>query len=141
AVALATERNDAVVVRPDRAALVGGGIVSGVVRGEGADAPAAPHIRSQQPPYDPLRPVRAGDAAPQQVAGVGSDRLDRALVRVEAEGVEADVLAPEGRLEALLQAGRLAPQLGRPLRLAQDIEDLPHPQPRVEHIALQLAQR
>src|SRR5207302_3727 len=58
-----------------------------------------------------------------------------------AERVEAEILAPEALLEPGPELGRLPAQLARPRRLAQRVVDLRHPHPRVEDVALQLAER
>src|SRR5437763_875854 len=56
-------------------------------------------------------------------------------------GVELEVLAPAFRLERRTEGARLGTQPGRALRLGERIEDLRHAQPRVEDVALELAQR
>src|SRR5690349_18534983 len=75
------------------------------------------------------------------MAGVRRDRADRLLVGIEAERIEAEVLAPEARLERRLERARLRPQPRRARRLVERIEDLRHPHPRIEHVALELAER
>src|SRR5947199_1649291 len=141
AVALEAERDDAVVVRPDGSPLVGEGIVRGVPRGQRPDAPAAPHVGLEETLHDPRGAIRAGDTAPQAMAGVGGDRPDGLLLWIERERVEPEVLAPEFRLERRTEGARLGTQPGRALRLGERIEDLRHAQPRVEDVALELAQR
>src|SRR5271166_5674247 len=44
AVASKPQRDDPVVVRPDRSPLIGKGVVGGILRGERADTPPTPHI-------------------------------------------------------------------------------------------------
>ena len=140
-VALETHRDDAVVVRPHRAILIRERVVSRVLLGQGPDAPAAPHVRFEQAPHDPLGPVRADDAAPEEMAGVRGDGLDRLLVAVQRVGVGADVLAPEVVFEALLELGGLLPQAGGQLGIAEVSGRLRQPNLRVEGVALELTQR
>src|SRR5207302_5404638 len=88
-------------VRPDRAVLIRERVISRVFLGEGADAPSAPHVRLEQPPHDPLGPVRADDAAPEEMAGVRGNCLDRLLVAAQGISVVANVLAPKVFVESL----------------------------------------
>ena len=74
------------------------------------------------------------------MTSVGGDGLDRLFARVESKGIAADVLAPERRLEPLLELRRFAPQLDGSLMLAEHLKDLGHPEPGVEHVALEFAQ-
>src|SRR5439155_23997157 len=119
----------------------GEGIVGGVPRGQRPDTPSAPQVGLEETLHDPRGVIRARDAAPQAVAGVGGDRPDGLLLGIEREGVEAEVLAPELRLERRPERTRLGAQPRRALRLAEDVEDLRHAHPRVEDVALELAQR
>ena len=57
-ITLETHRDDAVVMRPHGAILIRERVVSRVRRREGADAPAAPHVRFEQAPHHALGPVR-----------------------------------------------------------------------------------
>src|SRR5262245_50330448 len=140
-VAPETERDDAIVVRPHRAALVREGVVGGVRGRQRPDAPAAPQIGLEEAPHDAGGALAARNATPQAMAGVGCDSSDGSLVGIEPERIEAEILAPERRLEGRLQDARFRPQLRRARRLAERVEDLRHAHPRIEDIALQLAER
>src|SRR5437870_2768401 len=83
AVALEAERDDAVVVRPDRSSLIGEGIVGGVPRGQRPDTPSAPQVGLEEALHDPPGVIRARDAAPEAVAGVRCDRPDGLLLGIE----------------------------------------------------------
>ena len=56
------KRDQRIIMGPDRAVLVGIGIVGGVRRGEGANTPAAPHVRRHEPGDDLRRALGGNDA-------------------------------------------------------------------------------
>jgi hypothetical protein len=82
------------------------------------------------------------DAAPEQVPEVRGERVERPLVVVEPQGVEAALVEPERLVEAPAQRGGLLlePPGGR--FVAPDLAgDLRHAQLRVVHVALHLHRR
>src|SRR5262249_10751113 len=95
------ERDERVVMGPDGAVVVLERVERGLVGGERADPPAGPE-RSRDELRGNLRNAVAGnDAAPQQMAHVGRERVDRPLVGVEAERIPAAFRQPERRVEPL----------------------------------------
>src|SRR5438094_3318701 len=141
AVSLEAESDDAVVVRPDRPALIRERVVGRVACRERPDAPSAPEVGLEEALYHARGALGARDAAPQAVADVGGDRPHGLLLGVERERIEPEVLAPEPGFEGGAQSTGLAAQRDRPLGLAERVEHLGHPEPRVEDVALELAQR
>ena len=96
-----TERDQRIVVRPDGAVVVLERVERALVGGESSNPPAGP-----ERPRDELRgnlrdAVGGNDAAPQQMAHVGCERIDRPLVRVEPERIPAALRQPERRVEPL----------------------------------------
>ena len=103
-----TERDQRVVVRPDGAVVVLERVERALVGGERADPPAGPE-RSRDELRGNLRDAVGGnDAAPQQMAHVRRERVDRPLVGVEAERVPAALRQPERGVEPLAQRRRFA---------------------------------
>src|SRR5205085_8121945 len=91
-------------------------------------APARPELVAHQLVDDGIDAARLDDAAPEQVADVGAERVDLALVAVERERVEAAaVVDPEGLVEAASQLFGLALQPRRELaitpHLARELGD------------------
>src|SRR6185437_4629164 len=85
-----------IVVRPDRAVVVGHRIVAGFALGDGANAPAREETRSQQAGRDRGRTVWLNDAGEQELACVRRADTARLLVAVEGNGVGAEIGTPEG---------------------------------------------
>src|SRR5689334_18391969 len=81
-VALQTERDDAVVVGPDRPALVGDRVERGILGAQGSDSPAPEQVLCEKATSDGRRPVLRHDLAPEELAGVRGDRLNLLLTRV-----------------------------------------------------------
>src|SRR6266702_1446644 len=81
-VALEAQGDDAVVVWPHGSQLIGKRVVSGVTRGQRANAPAAPHIGLKEASHHALGMVRAGDSAPQAMPRVRGYRRHRLLVGI-----------------------------------------------------------
>src|SRR4029450_5291196 len=79
--------------------------------------------------------------APEAVPCVRRDRRDRVLSAIKSEDVTADLLAPEPVLEFRPKLRRLRAQCCSPIGFAQDVEQFGGSHPRVEGIALQLAER
>src|SRR5262245_45972034 len=95
------ERNQRIVVRPDRAVVVGHRVVARFRAGDGANAPAGEELRPQQPESDLDRPVGPGDAGEQDLAGIGAAHAARLLAAVERQRIGAELWAPEGGVEPL----------------------------------------
>ena len=66
------------VVGPDRTVVVGHGIEARLTAGQGAQAPACSEPGGQQPFGHPPGPLRRGQAAEQQMSGVGAQHPARA---------------------------------------------------------------
>ncbi len=141
AISFETKRDQAVVVRPDRAVLIGIRIVGRMFAGQRAYAPARIHVGRHQPRHHARGAVRRDDAGPQQMAGIGGDRHHLPLFAVQHVGVETGFLVPEGFVELLEQRRGLLAQARGAIGLAQRIEHLGHADPGVVDIALQFAQR
>src|SRR5205807_7136143 len=98
---------DGAVVGPYRPAVVADGVVPPHARGQGAHAPSREHLRGHQVPGDQPRLLLVDDPGPKAVAHVRRQRIDLALVAVEADGDPALVLHPEVPVEGGLEIGRL----------------------------------
>src|ERR1700761_6412658 len=107
AVAREPERDQRIVMRPDRAVMIGHRIVAGLVQRDGADAPAREEMRPQQIDRDLAGTVLADHAAEQEMPGVRRAPRARLLFAVQRQGVGAELLAPESVLKALGQVPRL----------------------------------
>ena len=107
AVAREAQRDQRVVVRPDRAVVIGHRVVARLAHGDGADAPAGEDIGAAAARGDAPRAVRPRDAG-EQAHGPALEVRTRhgRLVAVERQRVGADLLAPERLLEALAQRAR-----------------------------------
>ena len=120
--------------------MIGERIVGGVQSRQRANAPATPHVRLHESLNDAAGSVGTDNAAPQTVPGIRCDRLDTLLVTVESKHITTDVFAPESVVESRLKPGSLRPQRCGPFGLTKHIEQLRGSHPRVEGIALQLAE-
>ncbi|HZT90402.1 MAG TPA: hypothetical protein VFA05_00010 [Gaiellaceae bacterium] len=130
-------RDQGVVVRPHRAVVVDERVVALLVRGERAHAPPRPEAVAQQHVDDGVAALRRHDAAPEQMAHVRGDGVDRALVAVEAERVEA--VDPERIVEAAPQLRRIPLEPVREQVVAPHLaRELGEPQLRVVDVALHL---
>ena len=101
AVAREAERDQRIVVRPDRAVVIGHRIVAHFTARHGPDPPAGEEARAQQPVRDQFRAVRPRDAGEQHLAGIRGADAARLLRAVERERIGLQFLTPECRLEAL----------------------------------------
>src|SRR5215471_13675726 len=72
---------------------------------------------------------------------VGSNGQDFVLLTVQRKRVEAELVVPKGRVEALKQRCGLRPQFSRALALAERLKYLGHTDPGIVDITLKLAQR
>src|SRR5947207_14956855 len=95
AVAGKAERDQRVVMRPDRAVVIGHRIVAGLAQRHRADAPAGEEMRSHQIGGDLAGAVLTHHAAEQQLPGVGAADLAGLLGPIEREPIGAELLAPE----------------------------------------------
>ncbi|MNK82880.1 hypothetical protein D3C87_1026670 [compost metagenome] len=137
AVALETEGDGPVLRGPDRAQVVGEGVVGGVKAGEGADSPAREHVGGHQAAGDGGRLVLVDDAAGEAMAHVGGDGGDLAFLRVEGQGQRA-LREPERLVEAFLEGLGLANQLEASGDLSHGDEGLSHELLGDEVVALDL---
>ncbi len=105
AVAVAREAggDQRVLVGPDGPGVVAERVVAGLVGAEGAHAPAGVELLVEQPLGGRGRLVLVEQARPQQMADVGGQAVDLALLAVQREGVAATLGHPEVVAEALAQ--------------------------------------
>src|SRR5262249_1199520 len=96
AVALEAARDEGVVVRPDRAAVVADRGGAGLAAREGADAAAREEVLAEEALGEAGGALGRDDAAEEGVSGVRGDGGDLALLAVEGEAVEALGGHPEG---------------------------------------------
>src|SRR5262249_58751776 len=101
------ERDQRVVVRPDRSVVIGHRIVAGFAQRDGADAPAGEEMRPQQVDGDAARAILGDHAAEQEMASIRRAHGTRTLLAIERERVGAELLAPERRLETFGELARL----------------------------------
>ena len=94
------EADQRVVVRPDRAVVVGHRIVARFGRSDRPDAPASEEVRAQQLLSDRRRSFLRDDAGEQQLTGIGRAHSARTLPAIERERIGPDVFAPERLFEA-----------------------------------------
>src|SRR5678815_1461676 len=88
------------------------------------------------------RLVHIGDTAPQKVTDVRGQRVDLALVSIEAEGKEAAILEPEILVEAPLERGGVGLESCCPFRIVPELaRQAGRPQLCIVGITLQLAGR
>src|SRR5579883_502666 len=103
AVAGKAEGDQCVVMRPDRAVMVGDGIEARAILADRADAPAGEEGGRHEARRDLRRALGRRDAGEERVPGAGAGHAARLLGAVEREAVAADLLAPERCLEAAPQ--------------------------------------
>src|ERR1051325_10896183 len=108
AVAGEPERDQRIVVRPDRAVVIRQRIVALLALRDGADAPAGEEVRTHQVVPDLGRALLRADAGEQNLAGVRAAHAARALGAVEGERIGAEIGAPERSLERVGETRRLA---------------------------------
>src|SRR6185295_3421294 len=107
AIARKPERDQRVVVRPDRAVVIRHRIVARLAARDRTDAPAREEARAEQSVRDALRAIGPRDAGEQHLARVGCAHAARLLRAVERESVTFKLRAPERGLEFLCKARRL----------------------------------
>src|SRR5262245_8181748 len=107
-----------VVVRPDRAVVIGHGIVACLAVGNGADAPTRIVGRQQEFGGDGSGALGPGDAGKEGMPGIAGSHLAGGLGTVESQRVAADLLTPETAIEALAKRLRLPLEVGGARRLA-----------------------
>src|SRR5262249_11050521 len=98
-ITLESDGDDAVVVWPDGSVLVGKWIVRWIIGRERAYTPTAPHVGFQKPFHHASGTFAAYNPAPQQVPGIGCDRLYLLLVAVESVCIETGFFTPEELFE------------------------------------------
>jgi len=104
------ERGGAGIDRPDTAEVIGEWVKCHVIAGESPDAPAAEHVPLHHPARDLRRFLLGNDACGERLPDVRRHHADRTLLRIQTQSVEAEILDPEGTVEALFQCCRLAPE-------------------------------
>ena len=119
AVAREAERDQRIVVRPDRSVVIGHRVVTGFAARNGADAPSRKEFLAHQIGRDPPGTIGSDDAGEEKLAGIGRSHLARPLGAVERQRVGAEFLAPERRLEALGKLQRRGFELRRPIDQSQ----------------------
>ena len=113
-VARQAEGDQSVVMRPDRAVVIGHGIVARLGGGHGADAPAREEVAVHQLVGDAGGAVGSGDAGQQHMPGVRGADTAGLLGAVQGESVGAEIIAPECGLEALAKlVGSLVERVGQ----------------------------
>src|SRR5262249_28417565 len=95
-------RDQGVVVRPDRAVVIRHRIVARLARGYGSHPPAGKRLGAKQHLRHARSPFTIDNAGEKALACVRRSDPARLLVAVQGQGVGANVVAPERRLEALL---------------------------------------
>src|SRR5262245_35104737 len=110
-------------------------------RSESADTPSGPHVRGHQAVHDLLGAVRRYDAGPQAMPGVRSNGQDFVLLTVQRIHVEAELVVPKNRVEALKQRCGLCPQFSGAVVLAERLKHFRRTNPGIVDITLKLAQR
>src|SRR6478672_8204071 len=141
AVAREPERDQRVVVRPDRSVVIRHRIVARFGIGNGADAPAGKEIRPQQSVADLERPLRPGDAGEQHLSGIGAAHATGLLLAVERERVGAEVRTPERGVESLGQEIGLGLEPVRILHAAKPLGTTRRQELGAVDVALHLRQR
>ena len=101
AVAREAERDQRIVVRPDRSIVIGHRVVTGFAARHRADAPSRKKFLTHQIGRDQARAVGSNHAGEEKLAGIRRSHLARPLGAVERHSVGAEFLAPERLLEAL----------------------------------------
>src|ERR1700733_10817225 len=99
AVTRETQRDQGIVMRPDRAVMIRHRVITGLAARNGADAPAGEEMRPHQIGRDQARAILADNAAEEQSPGVRRPHLAWLLVAIERQRVGAEFLAPERLLE------------------------------------------
>jgi hypothetical protein len=90
-----------VIMGPDRAVVIGHGIVARLGGGHGADAPAREEGAVRELVGDAGGTIRTGDAGQQYLPGVRGAYTAGLLGAVEGESIGAEIIAPECGLETL----------------------------------------
>src|SRR5919199_5073159 len=115
-------------------------VVGPVVGRQGADAPAAEHVRPEHALDHRARVLRIDDAGPQRVRGVGRDAAGKAPIGLAAERVVPLLRQPELAVEARVQVPRLLAQPLGAHAVAVALEQLGHAAPGQVDVALDLGQ-
>src|SRR5439155_12971164 len=115
AVAREAERDQRIVVRPDRSVVIGHRVVADFAPRDGADAPSRKELLAHQVGRDPPGTVGSDNAGEQKLTRVGSSHPAWLLGAVERQRIRAEFPAPERVLEALREKLRRGLELYRPI--------------------------
>ena len=141
AIACKAERDQRVVVRPDRAVVIGHRIVARLAARHGADTPAREKMRPHQVGGDEAGAVFAHHAAEQELPGVRRAHPARLFGAVERERIGAEIVTPERFLKTFGELPRLDLQLFSHLALAEPRRATRRQPPGGIHIALHFGER
>src|ERR1043165_2273632 len=89
------KRNQRIVVRPDRAVVVGHGIITRLGGCDRSPAPAAEKGVAEQVLLNPGGRIRLGDAGERALRRVGASYPARLFRAVQSDRVSLDLLAPK----------------------------------------------
>ena len=101
-----SRRDDGTVVRPDRAVVVGDGIVAALANGNRAHAPAAEQVGGHQGVADTLSSPWRRSSAVKDMARIRCAYGALTLVAIQRKGIDAEGLAPEAFIKQSGQPGR-----------------------------------
>src|SRR5579864_976383 len=110
------QRNERIIVGPDRSVMIGHRIVTRLSLRHRANAPAGEEVRPHQTRGDEAGAVLPDEAGEQQLSGIRRANAARLLVSVEGDGVGRQFIAPENFLEPLRETVSLRLKLPRPIR-------------------------
>src|SRR6202048_3714933 len=135
------ERNQRIVVRPNRAVVIGHRIIARLARGNGADAPAGEEFCSCHGLAHLAGAFGRRNAGKQHLAGIGAAHPALLFVAVERERIHSDVRAPEARVEASREIVGLSVEPMRLVRHAETFGATRRKALGVESVALHLHKR
>lgn len=99
------QRDEGVVVGPDRTPVIRQRMVGGLAGGECAHAPAGEEVRFEEPAAHQLAVLLVQQARPQQMTRVRGERVDMAAVAVQRQRGEGVFTHPEVPLEPVAEVG------------------------------------
>src|SRR5204863_6106266 len=103
--------DERVVVRPDGSVVIDERVVGTLTDGHRAHPPAGPERVAHEQVGNRLLARLRDDATPEQMPEVGGQRVDRALLPVEPESVEAALGEPEHLVETASKLARITLEL------------------------------
>src|ERR1051326_3502735 len=133
------ERDECVVMRPDRAIVIRHRVVSLFTRVQGADAPAGKSIAPHQGSGKFAAARSRCYTAEQRVSGVRTADAARFLVTIQRQGIGRDILAPECLFESLAECFWLLIECIRSIQIAECTREFRGESFRCEHISLHFA--